>query len=52
MIKRNRRTNRNAMGYSIIRKILQSNEIPDDCKKGVPVPVYKKEDKKICYNYR
>jgi hypothetical protein len=50
MMKRTRRTN----GYSIMSKIWQSNEIPDDFKKGVlvPVPVYKKEDNKICFNYR
>jgi hypothetical protein len=35
-----------------MRKVWQSNEIPDDCKKQVPVPVQKKEDKKPCYCYR
>jgi hypothetical protein len=44
MIKRNRRTIGNAMDYSIMRRIWQSNEIPDGWKKGVTAPVYKKKD--------
>lgn len=31
---------------------LAVQKIPDDCKKEEPVPVYKKEDKKISYYYR
>jgi hypothetical protein len=38
--------------HILINSIWNKEELPDQCKKSIIVPIYKKRDKTDCNNYR